>query len=130
MRDSMKKNASLPALVLTPRLNFGLIFGHQIEQKLCSVDVRIVEITDDLFEFLLDDLLREPRRFIGHLALAAVGNCARVTKFTQRSVLLLVDGSLDQKPEIAGHIRRFTSSDELGQLGKVQLLKAGNGSRP
>lgn len=118
----MKTTALQPALILSRCNSFGLLLGHQLQPTPSGpLPVRIVDIGDELFGYLVDDLQRPPQQF-SFVTAETIENQDSGETIGYRVLLFLVDSDLDHRPEIAGHIRRFTSSDELGQRGQVRLL--------
>lgn len=118
----MKTTATKPALILSRCNSFGLLLGQRLHQlPRGPTPVRIVDIGDELFGYLVDDLQRPPQQF-SFVTAETIENQESGETIGYRVLLFLVDSDLDHRPEIAGHIRRFTSSDELGQRGQVRLL--------
>jgi hypothetical protein len=118
----MIHNASQPTLILSRCNSFGLLLGqclHRLPRG--PTPVRIVDIGDELFGYLVDDLQRPPQQF-SFVTAETIENQDSGETIGYRVLLFLVDSSIDHRPEIAGHIHRFTASPELGQRGVVRLL--------
>jgi hypothetical protein len=118
----MKHTAIQPALILSRCNSFGLLLGQRLhELPRGPTPVRIVDIGDELFGYLVDDLQRPPQQF-SFVTAETIENQESGETIGYRVLLFLVDSAIDHRPEIAGHIHRFTASPELGQRGLVRLL--------